>query len=82
MLSNLSLLKSGRSRRQSSWDRSGGNKDNITIMPRSKAVLAEMMIDFKLLKQLDRVRRDAGFRRRKRHAADGGGTRIRVNSAK
>ncbi len=41
-LRGLATLREGRSGRASSWDRRGGNKDNLTIWPRETAVLAEI----------------------------------------
>ncbi|TDF98784.1 glycoside hydrolase family 172 protein [Paenibacillus piri] len=41
-MNNLFLRKEGKSQRQSSWDRSGRNKDRITIGAGSTAVIAEM----------------------------------------
>ena len=41
-LRGLARLRSGRSGRASSWDRTGGNKDNITIGARETAVLADV----------------------------------------
>jgi hypothetical protein len=41
-LRDLPRLRSGRRRRASSWDRSGGNDDRLTIEPGATASLAEM----------------------------------------
>ena len=42
MLDDLAKLREGRSKRQSSWDRTGRNKDNVTIEAGANQVLAEM----------------------------------------
>jgi Protein of unknown function (DUF2961) len=41
-LFDLPLLTQGRSRRASSWDRTGGNDDRIHILPGQKAVLTQI----------------------------------------
>jgi hypothetical protein len=41
-MNRLFLRKEGKSQRQSSWDRTGGNKDRITIEAGSTAVIVEM----------------------------------------
>ena len=42
MLDHLAVLRSGRSRRQSSWDRTGGNRDAWPIAPGETKELARM----------------------------------------
>ena len=41
-LRGLAQLREGRVGRASSWDRTGGNKDNVTIAPHETVVLAEV----------------------------------------
>ena len=41
-LSNLARIRSYKSRRLSSWDRSGGNMDTRVIQPGERAVLGEI----------------------------------------
>ena len=42
MLDSLSRMREGRSKRVSSWDRTGRNKDNVTIPPKKVQVLADI----------------------------------------
>ena len=41
-LRDLPRLRSSRRRRASSWDRSGGNDDRLTVQPGTTAVLADI----------------------------------------
>jgi hypothetical protein len=41
-LRDLARLRTSRRRRESSWDRSGGNDDRLTILPGATAVLADI----------------------------------------
>lgn len=41
-LRNLPQLRNSRRRRASSWDKSGGNEDRLSISPGETAILAEM----------------------------------------
>jgi hypothetical protein len=41
-LDDLDLIQDGRTGRESSWDRTGGNRDNITIKPGKSAVIADI----------------------------------------
>lgn len=42
VLTSLPVISSARTLRQSSWDRTGGNKDNVTIDPGDRHVMAEI----------------------------------------